>query len=252
MRILSSSQLRSLVFPGRDRSRVSRRVSTLVREGWASTWEERLVVGGRPRYVLPTRRGLVWALRRLREEAGGYAHDRLLSTMLASDRHLPIPLVPGTAPAFLPHLREVNDLLTVLQTSAPLRVSWAASWIRPLPNRAFGLRLPQPDSIVVRSPHEGPPELLLGEHDRSTEGWRDLAAKLARYLALAQHPALLRELTGFDTFCLVVTVSAKDAAATMARVEVVRRLAREGFIAPFTQIFSLRELLTTPQALLSS
>lgn len=252
MRLLSSSQLRALVFPGRDRSRVSRRVSILVREGWVSTWEERLVIGGRPRYVLPTRRGLAWALQRLRDEADGYAHARLLSTMLASDRHLPIPLVPWTAPAFLPHLREVNDLLTALQTCSPLFVRWASSWIRPLPNRAFGLRLPQPDSIVIRSTLEGPPELLLGEHDRGTEGWRDLAAKLARYLALAQRPALLRELTGFDAFRLVVTVSAKDAAATAARVDVVRRLAREGFIDRYTRVFPLGDILTSPEALLSS
>lgn len=227
-RLLSLEQLASLVFPDRHRSRLSRRISALARDGWVTTWEEPRLRGGRRRFVLPTRRGLRWALGWLRLRAEGFAHAQLLGTMLGSDTREPLPLVPGRIPPFLPHLQEVHDVLVGREASPELAVTWASSWHRPFPNRAFDLALPQPDAVLILARGGASRCLVFLEHDRGTESLRHFArTKADRYRALAHRPALLRELTGFDTFEVWVTVEAGD--RTSRRIEDLARVVRENF-----------------------
>lgn len=240
LRLLLMPQLGRLAFAGRDRSRVSRRVRTLERGGWVTTWEERAVIGGRPRYVLPTREGLRWALRRLEEETRTSPYARLVETMLRRDGRVPLPLLPGSAPAFLPHLRQTNELVVALQSQPGLGVCWASSWHRPLPNRAFALALPQPDAVIVSMTADETYRLAFLELDRGHESLRHFArTKADHYRALVQRPALLRELTGFDTFEVWVAVDAGE--RTARRIEDLARVARECFTE---RLFRFRSLET--------
>lgn len=226
-RVLALPELAVLAAPGRHRSRISRRVSALERAGLVSVWEEPRRFGGRPRLVLPTRAGLRWALERLRVCSAGLVHERLLSTMLASDRREPLTLPIDRIPSWLPHLLEVNAVLAELQTNRDLAVTWASSWFRPFPNRAYGVRLPQPDAVILLAPENSPRRFVFLEHDRNTESLPTFARKVDRYRTLSQRPALLCELTGFDASEVWVTVAAGD--RTERRIEDLRRIARASY-----------------------
>lgn len=231
MRLLSLPQLQRLVFAGRHRTRLSYRLSALARQGWIRLWEEPLIRGGRPRYVVPTLAGLRFGLAQLERSQQPFRHAQLLATMLRNDRRLPIPLTDGVTPAFLNHQREVNDILISLGSSQGSTVTWASSWHRPFPNSFHGLRLPQPDFVVVVA--EGDERsLILGEHDRGHESLAHFAeAKITRYRDLARQAAVLKELTGFDAFTVLVTVNDALAKNSEARIEKLRRAALEGFAA---------------------
>ncbi len=249
LRVLSLSQLHPLVFPGLHASSLSRCLSRLEEGGWAQRWEEPRETGGRPRLVVPTATGLSWALGRLEEEAPGFVHERLLRTMLGTGRASPLVLPPGRIPASLPHLLEVNQVLVALLGTSELAVTWASSWPRPFPSGgAYGLRLPQPDGILLLAGGEGPRRLVFLEHDRGTESLVSFArAKVDRYRALASRPGLLEELTGFRRFAVVVTVTGPGPAETDARTRALTRLIRSRFAAALLHVMPYEDLLTQPE-----
>lgn len=249
LRVLSLSQLSTLVFAGRDRSRLSRRVTALEDDGWLQRWEHPRERGGRYRFVVPTAKGLAWALHRLEDVAPGFAHERLLATMLGTDRAAPLALPAGRIPASLPHLLEVNAALVALLADPALRVTWASSWPRPFPvGSVEGLRLPQSDGVIVQVPDDAPSRLVLLEHDRATESLRSFShTKVDRYRALASRPALLEKLTGFRTFSTVVTVAGPDDAETDRRIASITKLVRSRFAGELLQVVSLRDLLARPE-----
>lgn len=228
-RVLSLTQLQRLAFAGLHRSRVSRRVSSLARAGWVSTWDDPRGVGGHIRYVVPMEAGLRWALRRIEETTRCSTYSRLIATMLRRDGRQPLHLVRGVLPPFLAHLTEANEALIALQASPELAVTWASSWNRPLPNASHGVALPQPDGVVVFTAPGGTAELAFLEHDRNTEGFLHLRT-WDRYRQLAQRPGLLAELTGFRAFRVWVTVRTGDPAVTARRLDDLERWARSRLV----------------------
>lgn len=245
LRVLSLAELQALVFAGRDRSRLSRRISFLEKAGWLQRWEEPRERGGRFRLVVPTAAGLAWALRRLEDAAADSREERLLRTMLRAGHMSPLVLPPGRVPAFLPHLREVNRLLVGALLDDSLRVTWASSWPRSFPT-ARGLRLPAPDGVLVLAPQDGPRQLVFLEHDRATESLRSFArTKIDRYRLLASRPGALEELTGYRSFRVLVTVGG-DAATVPRRLRALRRVVRESFAERFIGAVEAREALEEP------
>ncbi len=227
-RVLSLFQLGRLVFPGLHRSQVSRRIATLVRGGWLTTWDQPVALGGRPRFVVPTTPGLLWALERIEAQVAAHPYAQLVGTMLRRDGRRPLPLVRGVVPPWLRHLAEVNDVLLSLQVDPALAVVWASSWNRPLPMASHGVALPQPDGVVVLASESGPSALVFVEHDRGGESLRHFRlSKVDRYRQLAQRPALLAELTGFRAFRVLVTVRTGDPSATAQRLVELGRCASE-------------------------
>lgn len=251
LRVLSLAELQGLVFPGRDRSRLSRRLTVLEETGWIRRWERPRERGGRFRFVVPTDVGLAWALRRLEEQSADFAHGRLLATMLRTNRAAPVVLPPGRIPFFLPHLAEANAALVALLLAPSLGVTWASSWPRPFPVGVIGgHRLPQPDGVVLQAPDGAPSRLLFLEHDRATESVRSFArSKVDRYRSLAARPALLEELTGFRRFSVLVTVAGANPSETDARVSALRHLVLERFAAPIMSVSRYIDLFDGPDAI---
>lgn len=245
LRVLSLAELQALVFLGRDRSRLSRRLSRLEEAGWLQRWEEPRARGGRFRLVVPTATGLAWALARLSETTRDTRAARLVSTMLRAGRMAPLVLPPGCVPAFLPHLRDVNALLVAALRSSALHVAWASSWPRAFPS-APARRLPVPDGVLVLAHPAGLRHLVFLEHDRATESLRSFArTKVERYRSLASRPGLLEELTGHRSFRVLVTVGG-DPASASGRLRALRRLVREAYAERFIQVVAAAEVLEEP------
>jgi len=148
--------------------------------------------------------------------------------MLRRDGRRPLPLVRGEVPAWLTHLTEVNDVLTVMQGTSG-EIVWASSWNRPLPNASNGLTLPQPDGVVVRRTNDGDVQVLFMEHDRGGESVRHFRSrKVGRYRQLAQRPGLLLDLFGVRAFHVLVTVNAGNPDLTARRIGELRTCATSG------------------------
>lgn len=254
-RLLPLAQIHRLVFTGLDRSRVSRRMTALARNGWVSIWEKPVDRGGRPRFIAPTIAGLRWALTRITEETATRPYAPLIATMLRRDGRRPIRLACGVIPPFLTHLEQVNDVLISLELDRALGVVWASSWNRPLPNLSHGVRLPQPDGAVVVTRATGAPVLCFLEHDRGGESLAHFrSSKIDRYRQLAQRPGLLADLTGFSSFRVWVTVRTGNSALTADRIADLERstgarLARSLFtFAAFDQDYPISgDLLGSPR-----
>lgn len=245
LRVLSLDELQALVFVGKDRSRLSRRISSLERHGWLQRWEEPRVRGGRFRLVVPTAAGLAWALRRLEEAIVASPDERLLRTMFRAGHMAPLVLPPGRIPSFLPHLREVNSFLVSALLEIALRVVWASSWPRSFPG-ARGLRLPAPDGVLVLAPEGGQRQLIFLEHDRATESLRSFVrTKVDRYRLLVSRPGTLEELTGYRSFRVLVTVGG-DATAVPGRLRALRRIVRETFAESFIRVVEAKQVLERP------
>jgi len=226
-------------------------VSALTLGGWVSTWDDPQCIGGRSRYIVPTAKGLRWALRHIEEAMRGATYARLLATMLRRDGRCPLPLTAGIHPPWLGHLVEVNNTLATLQVTGT--VVWSSSWNRPLPFVSHGVTLPQPDGVVVRRVADDHDELTFLEHDRGGESLRHFRArKVDCYRALSQRPALLEELTGYRTFRVLVTVRAGDPDLNERRVEDLQRCASAGLtrglftIVPADLAWTAGDLLTNP------
>ncbi|HYH05620.1 MAG TPA: replication-relaxation family protein [Thermoanaerobaculia bacterium] len=234
-RLLSFDQVRRAVFPQLSPQRVGQRLLALAEAGWLTTWEDVSRLGGRPKYALPTRRALTVAHALLAAEALATPAARTASLLLRSAPRRPLTLAPRTTPAFLAHQRECNDLLFAFATIPDARLHWATTLDRPLPLRAGGIALPQPDFVLVIE-HAGVASLVFGEHDRGHESLAHFRrTKAERYAALAARPALVRELFGFDHFMVWVTVLDARAGAPLRRlaslVQVASRAAASDVMA---------------------
>lgn len=206
LRVASFRQLHALVLPGQHFSGVGRRAAVLQKLGFATVWEDRLPQGGHPRYVVPTAGGIAWAHAELVARAARTPHAALVRHMLGGASRSPLQLAPFTAPTWFPHQRATNELVTRFTLAAPLGVTWASAWHRPLPNAIDGLPLPQPDFVLVRQQGTAS-ALVFGEVDRGHEPLATFArVKSERYAGLAASPAVLEQLTGFRSFEVWVVV----------------------------------------------
>lgn len=225
-RVLSFRQLRRLVFPELTAQRVGQHLHRLAVNGWLRIWEDASQLGGRPRYALLTRRALAVALDELRAERPEQSTAHLASIMLPRSPRRPLRFTARVTPAFLPHQRECNDLLIAFAEMPGVRLLWATALDRPFPLRAAGIALPQPDYVLVLE-HGGRASLVFGEHDRGHESLAHFrAAKAERYAALAARPELARELFGFATFRVWVTVLDARSGAPLRRLARLVHVAR--------------------------
>lgn len=238
-RLLSYTQLHTLVFPRKHRTAAGRRIRALEAEGWLRTWEERVALGGHPRYALPTKKALQWGLRVLLETPTNAPVSSLLATMLRDPAPTPLELEEGIIPKHLAHQRETNDVLIALRTS-PLPIAWASSWHRPFPNQRDHLALPQPDAVVVIGDR-----LIFLEHDRGHEALDSFReAKAERYAALHANMRLLEALTGFRSFDVLVTI---HAAAPFDRLQSLQQVTRATYGASTVRFTLYPWLLEAPQ-----
>jgi hypothetical protein len=177
------------------------------------------------------------ALDELRAVSADQPTAHLASVMLPRSARRPLIFTARTTPAFLAHQRECNDLLIAYAGMTGVRVRWATSWDRPFPVRAAGIALPQPDYVLVLE-HGGRSSFVFGEHDRGHESLAHFrAAKAERYAALAARPELVRELFGFVSFRVWVTVLDARSGAPLrrlARLVHVARVAAASDVMAFT------------------
>lgn len=204
-RIVPFAHLKAFVFSNRHGSVLTRRMQALEEAGYLTVWEERLSRGGHPRYALLTQQGLSWAIEELRASTLGQPHEQLVRFMLGTRPRKPLVLAPNTAPPFLPHQIETNRIAASFARAAGLGITWASTWHRPFPNEVRGVAMPQPDGVLVAL-IRGQPHLLFLEHDRSQESPGSFAERKTKRYQLLVDLGLARELLGFDTFTVLVTV----------------------------------------------
>jgi hypothetical protein len=180
-------------------------MQALERAGFITTWDEYLARGGHPRFALLTPKGLTWAMEALRASAVGCPHAQLVGFMLRAPTRRPLMLAPHTAPPFLPHQVETNRLAATFARTPALGITWASAWHRPFPNEICGVALPQPDAVLVQASSDGP-RLLFVEHDRSQESAGSFAERKTQRYQLLLDLGLARELLGFESFTVLVTV----------------------------------------------
>jgi len=223
--VLSFGQLRRMVFPDLSAQRVGQRLARLAADGWLRIWEDVAVVGGRPRYAVPTRRALAIATAILRAESHGRPTERVLSAMLRAEVRRPLALLPRITPAFLAHQRECNELLVAYGHAPGIRVLLATSFDRPFALDRSAITLPQPDYVLVLE-QAGRPALVFGEHDRGHESLAHFRrTKAERYAALAARPELVRALFGFESFAVWVTVLDTRTGAPLRRLATLAEIA---------------------------
>jgi hypothetical protein len=204
-RLVSFAHLKEFLFSNRHSSVLTRRMQALARTGFITTWEERLARGGHPRFALLTSKGLTWAMEALRVSAVGCPHAQLVGFMLRTRARRPLALAPYTAPPFLPHQVETNRLAATFARTPALGITWASAWHRPFPNEVRGVALPQPDAVLVQASSDGP-RLFFLEHDRSQESPGSFAERKTQRYQLLLDLGLARELLGFESFTVLVTV----------------------------------------------
>ena len=226
-RVLSFSQFRRLVFPDRDRAVASRSLKRLLNADSVTTWDEPVVRGGSPRYILPTAAGLRWALTELRVSADAPIRQ-LVDAMLPASHRRPLTFLRGRQPPFLEHQKECTNLAAALCESSTSTVAWISTWDRPFPNAIGGVAMPQPDFVLVLK-RGSSYELVFGEHDRGHESLAHFAqAKVRRYAQLAHLPVFCRDAFGFETFRVWVTVLDAAHQRPLNRLRALVDLARAG------------------------
>jgi hypothetical protein len=232
-RILGFRDLNAQVFKGRRHPVISRRMKELTTSGYLTTWEQRLVVGGRPRYALLTAKGLAWALAELAAEAEGKPHEKLVRFMIGDRAKKPLVLAPGSAPNFLPHQLETNRLVAALERVPSLGIVWASTWHRPLPNEIDKEDMPQPDAVLVAI-HNGEPHLIFLEHDRNAESPASFVRKKTDRFSLFRDYEFAEELFGIRNFTVWVTVTDPVDHKPMERLRVLREASRDAPMMLFT------------------
>jgi hypothetical protein len=234
-RIVSYRQLMEHLFSGRHFSVVGRRMQALENAGFVQRWEQRQAIGGHPRFVLPTKKGLRWALNELRAEAKGTPHEKLVDHLLRAPAKKPLVLAPNIEPPFLTHQEETNRLVATLERIPALGIVFASTWHRPFGNRDLERRtpLPQPDAVIVAT-RDGTPHLVLLEHDRNQEAaeasWKE--AKTRRYVDLAKSGAVER-LFGFTSFTVLVTVI-DEGGKPLRRIQALQKASTDARMMRFT------------------
>jgi hypothetical protein len=232
-RIVPFRLLGELVFPGLHASVLTRRIQALGELGFVQTWEERLTRGGRPRYALLTAKGLAWAHAELAAASHGTPHAQLVRFMLGSRAKRPLTLSPNTAPPFLTHQNETNTLVAGLARNPELGITWASTWHRPFPNEIRGVALPQPDAVLVATT-SSTPHLVFLEHDRNQESQASFAARKTQRYQLLLDLGLARELLGFETFTVWVTVLDPNNRRPLDRVRALREVSAAAPMFRFT------------------
>jgi hypothetical protein len=244
---LSAAQLQTHLLRTSPTS-VRRCLARLVGGGWVTLWESWAPVGGRPRYALPTRKALRWALDRKHVAALGTSVEILAKTLIRTNRRRPVTFAPRTLPPFFLHQCAANETVLALASAAD-RVLWMSVWDRPLP-KTIGLFVPpQPDAVLVIE-HEGAPLFVFLEMDRASQHERAFQQGKSRYAGLAGRPALLREVFGTTAFQTLIVVAAASEHATAHRIATLERVARRGAFAPFVTVRSFHDVTTSPAATL--
>ncbi|MFA6954868.1 MAG: replication-relaxation family protein [Thermoanaerobaculia bacterium] len=201
------SELHAAIFTSRHPSVISRSLKRLRRCGWITTWDEPSPGGGgNRRWAVPTARSLRWTSATLRASCAGQSWERVADLMLPGSRNHELKFTRGRTPPFLMHQRDVNRLCLSFRATLEKRLLWFSAFDRPFPNRVNGIAMPQPDFVLVVAGDRGP-ELVFGEHDRGSESLAHFReAKVERYAELASLPSFCRDILGFATFRVLVTV----------------------------------------------
>jgi hypothetical protein len=224
-RLLSYEQIARLSFPGQAHQVIGRRVRRIASAGWLEKWDQPVVSGGQPRFVLPTAKAQRWAFHQFHADTHGTACAPLVRTMLPARPPSPLVLAPGVTPAFLQHQKETNDLAIAVAMFSGLPVLWSSTWERPLPVQAGGITLPQPDAVFLLGDPEHP-RLVFLEHDRGMEPLAHFrATKTARYADLAARPELCERLFGVRDFEVWVSVLDARERRPLARLEALLKTA---------------------------
>jgi hypothetical protein len=231
-RILSFRDVHARIFGVLHKAVVTRRMQSLERLGYITVWEERLVVGGHPRYAIPTKKGLTWAIAELEAEARGKPHEKLVAFMRGADLR-PLVLQSYTAPPFLPHQLETNRVVMALEAIPELGITFASTWHRPFPNQIDRIAMPQPDAVLLAI-REGKPHLVFLEHDRGQEAPASFARKKAeRYHDLSLY-GFTAGLFGLDAFSVWVTVNDVAEGKPLQRIRVLQGVSTKARMMRFT------------------
>jgi hypothetical protein len=231
-RILPFREIHMRIFGVLHKAVVTRRMQSLERLGYITVWEERLVVGGHPRYAIPTKKGLTWALAELEAEARGGPHEKLVAFMRGVDPR-PLMLQSYTAPPFLPHQLETNRVVAALEAIPELGIIWASTWHRPFPNQIDRIAMPQPDAVIVAT-LDGKPHLVFLEHDRGQEAPASFARKKAqRYYELSFY-GLTAEFFGLAAFSVWVTINDVAQGKPLQRIRVLQGVSEKARMMRFT------------------
>ena len=231
-RVLAFRDVHARVFGPLHKAVVTRRMQALERAGFIIPWEEQLVVGGHPRYAVPTKKGLDWALAELDAEARGTPAERLVAFM-RGEQVRPLVLQPRTAPPFLPHQMETNRVVAALEAIPELGITWASTWHRPFPNHLDRIALPQPDAVLLAQ-LDGAPHLIFLEHDRGQEAPASFARKKAeRYHEFSLYD-LAEELFGIRAFTVWVTVNDVAEQKPLHRIRALQDVSKNARMMRFT------------------
>lgn len=216
LRLLTYGQIRHLIFPTTDPSISRRRIRRLEQEGWLATWDAPTRSGGFVRYAHPTTHAIRHVLAGApREEPWATVVQR----MLPRTKRSALQLAPRTMPKWLPHQRDVNQIVTGLTMRGARKILWASSWDAPFPSQLGMFTAPQPDYVLVEEDASGAPQLVYGEHDRGTEPVdRFVARKVALYSGLAAFPDACAYHFGVREFRVDVTVIDPVRQAPIARL----------------------------------
>lgn len=229
LRLLAVSDLHAAIFTSRHPSVITRALKRLRQSGWITTWDEPSPGGGgNRRWAIPTAKSRGWAASTFRAESAGAPWERIAGLILPGNRHHEIGLSRGTTPAFLMHQRDVNRLCLSFRATLGSRLLWFSAFDRPFPNRVNGIAMPQPDFVLFVAGDRGP-ELVFGEHDRSSESLAHFReAKVERYAEIASLPSFCRDIFGFATFRVLVTVMDPIHRRPHERIAMLTELVRAG------------------------
>lgn len=229
LRLLAVSDLHAAIFTNRHPSVISRALKRLRQSGWITTWDEPAPRGGgNRRWAIPTARSRGWAASTFRANSVGKPGERLADLILPGSRNHEIALSRGTTPPFLLHQRDVNRLCLSFRANLGRRLLWFSAFDRPFPNQVNGIAMPQPDFVLVVEGDRGP-ELVFGEHDRSSESLAHFReAKVERYSQLASLPSFCHDILGFATFRVLVTVMDPFHRRPHERIAMLTELVRAG------------------------
>jgi hypothetical protein len=235
LRLLTYNQLRALSYRSAHPSVTRRRVQQLVREGVLAVWELPARSGGHTRYALPTPSAVRAVTNALARETAQEPFAPLIRLMLPRTAKRALRLSGRARPNWLAHQVEVNTLVLRQREATPLR--WMSSWDCPFPSRLASFDLPQPDYVLVEE-HEDGPQLVFGEHDRSSEPpERFVARKILLYAALASFPDACVHHFGLSTFTVRVSVTDPVNASPMGRLRDLLEATRRAGGADVANLF---------------
>jgi hypothetical protein len=246
---LSAAQLHAYVLPGKSITPVRRSLQRLEAEGWVIGWEAWVSAGGHPKYYLPRRKALTWALRQHQADAADTPLAQMVARLIPTTRRRPVQFAERTVPLFFHHQCATNDIVLALKYANRGAVVWASAWDRPLPKKIGTFAPPQPDAILVLQ-HGDRRSLLFIETDRASEHAPTFQRGKSRYARLKLRPALLAEMFGIVEFHVLVVVRCPNEGATRRRIAELERAARRGAFAEIVTIHSYEDVLARPAEIL--